>query len=76
MVDTYKDNSLINDSVEKLKLNSKICAKLRYNEIDTIEKLCQHTRKELKSLDLVQEEIQTIIIKLQLQGLNIKDNEY
>ena len=45
-------------------------------KIDTIGKLCNHTRKELRNLDFVQSDIQSIVIKLQLKGLDIKGNEY
>lgn len=76
MKEIFIDNELINYGVEELKLNNTICKKLKFNQIDTIGKLCEHTRKELKKLDLVQSEIQTIVIKLQLQGLDIKGNDY
>lgn len=72
----FKENKIINDDVEKLELNNEICTKLRFNKIDTIGKLCELTRKELKNIDLVQGEIQTIVVKLQLQGLDIKGNDY
>ncbi len=72
----FRENKLINDGVEKLELNNTICTKLKFNKIDTIGKLCEHTRRELKNIDLVQGEIQTIVTKLQLQGLDIKGNDY
>lgn len=72
----FKNEKLLKDSVEKLELNSQICMKLKYNEIDTIEKLCNQTRRELRNLDFIQSDIQSIVIKLQLKGLDIKGNEY
>jgi len=70
------DNKILKDDVENLDLNTNICLKLKTNEIDTIGKLCNHTRKELRNLDFVQSDIQSIVIKLQLKGLDIKGNEY
>ncbi len=70
------DNKILKDDVEELNLNNNICSKLKINEIDTIGKLCSHTRRELRNLDFVQSDIQSIVIKLQLKGLDIKGNEY
>lgn len=70
------DNIILKDDVENLDLNTNICLKLKTNEIDTIGKLCNHTRKELRNLDFMQSDIQSIVIKLQLKGLDIKGNEY
>ena len=70
------DNIILKDDVENLDLNTNICLKLKINKIDTIGKLCNHTRKELRNLDFMQSDIQSIVIKLQLKGLDIKGNEY
>lgn len=70
------NNELLKYGVEKLELSNNICTKLKFNEIDTIGKLCSHTRRKLRNLDFVQSDIQSIVIKLQLKGLDIKGNEY
>lgn len=71
-----KNNELLKSSVEKLELSNNICSKLKCNNIDTIGILCGYTREELRNLDFTQSDIQTIVIKLQLKGLDIKGNEY
>lgn len=70
------ENKILKNDVEELNLNNNICSKLKINKIDTIGKLCSQTRKELRNLDFVQSDIQSIVIKLQLKGLDIKGNEY
>lgn len=71
-----KNLKILDNDVNELKLNSKICSKLIDNNIDTIGKLCNYTRSDLRNLDFVQSDIQSIVIKLQLNGLDIKGNEY
>lgn len=70
------NRELLKNDIKILELNTKICAQLRSNEIDTVGQLCNNTRKELRSLNFVQNDIQVIVAKLQLQGLDIKGNEY
>lgn len=70
------NRELLKNDIKILELNTKICAQLRSNEIDTVEQLCNNTRKELRSLNFLQNDIQVIVAKLQLQGLDIKGNEY
>ena len=71
-----KNLKILENNVNDLNLNSKICSKLIRNNIDTIGKLCNYTKSDLRSLDFVQSDIQSIVIKLQLKGLDIKGNEY
>ncbi len=71
-----KNLKILENDVNELKLNSKIYSKLIDNNIDTIGKLCNYTRGDLRNLDFVQSDIQSIVIKLQLNGLDIKGNEY
>lgn len=70
------NKKLLENDIKTLELNTKICTQLRSNEIDTVGQLCNNTRKELRSLNFVQNDIQVIVAKLQLQGLDIKGNEY
>lgn len=48
-----------------------ILDKLILNNIDSIGKLWQMNRKELKSMEFTYEEINKIAIKLQLRGLDL-----
>lgn len=48
-----------------------ILDKLILNNIDSIGKLWQMNRKELKNIGFTYEEINKIAIKLQLRGLNL-----
>ena len=48
-----------------------ILDKLGLNNIDSIEKLWEMNRKELKSMEFTYEEINKIAIKLQLRGLDL-----
>ena len=70
------NKEILQKDLELLELNSNICTKLKSNKIEPIGELCNNTRKELRNLDFVQSDIQSIIIKLQLKGLDIKGNEY
>ncbi|MDO5394057.1 MAG: hypothetical protein Q4F33_05580 [Mycoplasmatota bacterium] len=54
-----------------LKIQENILSKLQLKEIDSIEKLCIISRKELKRLGFTNEEINLIAIKLQLNGLDL-----
>ena len=71
-----KNLKILENNVNDLNLNSKICSKLIRNIIDTIGKLCNYTKSDLRNLDFIQSDIQSIVIKLQLKGLDIKGNEY
>lgn len=70
------NKELLKNDIKTLELNTEICEQLRSNEIETVGQLCNNTRKELRSLNFVQNDIQVIVAKLQLQGLDIKGNEY
>ena len=70
------NKELLKKDVRLLELNNNIYNKLKSNKIETIGELCNNTRKELRSLNFVQNDIQIIIAKLQLKGLDIKGNEY
>ena len=48
-----------------------ILDKLSLNNIDSIEKLWEMNKKELKNIGFTYEEIKKIAIKLQLRGLNL-----
>ncbi|MBE6153988.1 MAG: hypothetical protein E7163_00215 [Firmicutes bacterium] len=55
----------------KLELNDKIFKKLEKNNINSIEKLWNLDRKTLKKMNFSYDEINSIAIKLQLEGLDL-----
>ncbi len=61
-----------------LNLPKTILDKLKANSIDSVQKICEISRKELKSLGFSYEEINIIAIKLQLNGMNLnkRKNSY
>lgn len=65
---------ILNESVNKLKLDKKIAKQLIEKEIDTIFKLCNYSRLELNDLGFINTQINDIIVSLQLIGLDIKKN--
>ena len=70
------NKELLQKDVKLLELDNNIYTKLKSNKIETIGELCSNTRKELRNLNFVQNDIQIIVAKLQLKGLDIKGNEY
>lgn len=66
----------LNVDLEFLNIKSDIVAILKANDINTIEDLWQLKRKELKKLELSDSDINNIIIKLQLYGIDINRKIY
>ena len=66
----------ITDDIAKLDLSSRVTKILRDNNINLISDLWQLKRKELKELSLTDKEIKSIIISLQLQGLDLNKKIY
>ncbi len=65
---------LLNNSVDELKLDKKIKKILVEKEIDTVLKLCNHSRLELNDAGLINPQINDVIVSLQLVGLDLKKN--
>lgn len=65
---------VLTKNVSTLKLEKKIINKLLDNSINTILDLCNHTRMTLADLEFTNDQINSIIISLQLQGLDLKKN--
>ena len=57
--------------ISDLNFQKNIIDKLRLNNITSIEKLWEMSRKDLKSIGFTYEEINLIAIKLQLNGLDL-----
>ena len=51
MKNKFKNEKLLSDNVDELNLNNQIYNKLINNNIDTIGKLCNFSRSDLRSLD-------------------------
>lgn len=68
--------SSVNDNIDKLNLSSKITNKLKENNINIINDLWILKRKQLKDLGFTDTEIKSIIISLQLQGIDLNKKIY
>ncbi len=66
----------ITDDITKLELSSRINKILKENNINIIHDLWLLNRKELKKISLTDKEIKSIIIALQLQGLDLNEKMY
>ena len=66
----------VTDDIKKLGLSNKINSVLKENGINIISDLWSLNRKELKKLSLTDKEIKSIIISLQLQGLDLNNKIY
>lgn len=69
-------SKLLSSDIEALNLGSKIEVKLANNNIIKVSDLWMINRKQLKSFDLSDSEINSIIIKLQLNGLDLSKRVY
>lgn len=66
----------VTEDISKLELSSRINNILRKNDINIINDLWLLKRKDLKALSLTDKEIKSIIIALQLQGLDLNKKIY
>lgn len=66
----------LNDSITKLGLNDKIKIILFNHSINTIKDLWKLKRADLKNLSLNNDEINQIIIKMQLKGIDLNYKIY
>lgn len=64
-------NNFLNEKIEMLELDKKIVADLKGANIHLIKDLCPLNRKNLKSINIADNDINKIIIKLQLIGLDL-----
>ncbi len=64
------------DEITKLNLTSNLLKKLYENNIKVINDLWILKRKELKDLGLTDKEIKSIVISLQLEGLDLNKKIY
>ena len=64
------------NTIDTMNLSSKIIHKLQENNFNTIEELWKTNRKNLKTLGFTDSEIKSIIIALQLEGLDLNKKKY
>ena len=69
-------NKHLEKDINVLELNSSIEKFLRANEINYIKDIWLLKRKDLKSLGLKDSDINTIVVKLQLFGLDLNKKVY
>ena len=66
----------LDSPIEELNIKSNITEKLKNNNIQFVKDIWYLKRKDLKSLSFNDEEINQIIIKLQLKGLDLNKKVY
>lgn len=64
------------DKIDKMNISLKIINKLKENDIYEIKDVWVLKRKQLKELGLTDKEIKSIIIALQLEGLDLNKKIY
>lgn len=68
--------SIVEEDILTLDLTKKLTEKLKDNDIKTISDVWILKRKELKEKDFTDQEIKSIIISLQLHGLDLNKKVY
>ena len=69
-------NKILEKDLTYLKLDSKIIDILKENNINNINDLWGLTRKDLKGVKISDKDIHNIIVKLQLNGLDLNKRKY
>ncbi len=69
-------NINVEDPISKLGINDTIINILNENDIKTIEELWKLKRKDLKDMNMSSEQINHIIIKMQLKGIDLNHKKY
>lgn len=69
-------SNLLKEDLSILNLNDDVMQRLEENNIMKVEDLCSMTKADLRNINFEQSDINTIEIKLQLNGLDIKKKRY
>lgn len=69
-------NKYLENPIEELKLKTTITDKLRIHNINLVKDIWELKRKDLKNIELNDNEINQIIIKLQLNGIDLNKKVY
>lgn len=67
------EEKLKKQSINRLDVSDSTLEKLKESKIDTLGKLCNKSKKDLKEIGIEQIEIKAISIELQLMGLDLKE---
>ena len=67
------EDKIKKQSIDRLNISVSIIERLKQSNIIKIEDLCKKSKKELKKLGFLQNEINEINIELQLLGLALKN---
>lgn len=67
---------MLNQDIKKLDLESSLIKRLKNNSINTVHDLWKLKRSDLKRIGLNDNEINQIIIKMQLKGLDLNQKIY
>ena len=70
----YMKNEILDKNIIELKLADSANQVLEENQITYFKQLCGKTKTQLKNIGLSYKEICDIEIKLQLEGLDLKNN--
>ena len=73
---SFIKNKILDKELSYLKIDSKVIEVLNNNNIHLISDLWPLTRKDLKSLKISDKDIHNIIVKLQLNGLDLNKRKY
>lgn len=68
--------SIVEENIKILDLTGSVNDKLKDNNINTINDVWVLKRKELKELGFTDQEIKSIVISLQLRGLDLNKKVY
>lgn len=69
-------NINVEDPISKLGINDEVVDLLNQNNINTIDELWKLKRKDLKELSFTSDQINHIIIKMQLKGMDLNHKKY
>lgn len=67
------EEKLRGQSIDRLDIGDKATNNLKENKVETLGKLCESSKTELKQIGITQNEIKKIEVELQLLGLNLKN---
>lgn len=67
-----RKDKILEQSIQRLNISDEVIKRLEENRVININELCNKTKKELKEMELNQNEIDNIQIKLQEEGLNLR----
>lgn len=67
------DERIEEQNIQGLKLNNSSIDILNKSKIKTIGQLCQKTKKDLRDIGIISNQINEIEVKLELVGLNLKN---